>query len=170
MYVDTVINFAKYHIHILRTTYIHTTYYIQNEWSHSLFLNTVQARQKALVPRDGVPLLLLAPPRVRGCNFYFLPWCHNCHWKHCNKYTVLEQGPQIHHPLPYHAPLLMFKQQCLNYSWFFVYYNLQQSFVTMATTIDYWSWLMLIWTYTSSPPDTTMTSPLPSSSSMFKYN
>ena len=27
------------------TTYIHT-YYIQNEWSHSLFLNSVQARQK----------------------------------------------------------------------------------------------------------------------------
>ena len=39
MYVDTVINFAKYHIH----TY---TYYVQNEWSHSLLLNSVQARQK----------------------------------------------------------------------------------------------------------------------------
>ena len=38
MYADTVINFAKYHIH--------TTYCIQNEWSLSLFLNTVQARQK----------------------------------------------------------------------------------------------------------------------------
>ena len=38
MYVDTVINFAKYHIH----TY---TYYVQNEWSHSLLLNSVQARQ-----------------------------------------------------------------------------------------------------------------------------
>ena len=55
MYVDTVINFAKittyihthttYYIHILHT---HTTYYIQNQWSHSLFLNYVQARQKAL--------------------------------------------------------------------------------------------------------------------------
>ena len=47
MYVDTVINFAKYHIH----THTHTTYfihilYIQNEWSHSLLLNSVQARQK----------------------------------------------------------------------------------------------------------------------------
>ena len=32
------------HIH---TTYIHThTYYVQNEWSHSLLLNSVQARQK----------------------------------------------------------------------------------------------------------------------------
>ena len=31
--------------YILRTTYI--GYYIQNEWSHSLFLNTVQARQKS---------------------------------------------------------------------------------------------------------------------------
>ena len=55
MYVDTVINFAKYHIHthtthihILHTYtyYIHTTYYVQNEWSHSLLLNSVQARQK----------------------------------------------------------------------------------------------------------------------------
>ena len=27
-------------------TYIHTTYYVQNEWSHSLLLNSVQARQK----------------------------------------------------------------------------------------------------------------------------
>ena len=30
------------YIHILHT---HTTYYIQNQWSHSLFLNYVQARQ-----------------------------------------------------------------------------------------------------------------------------
>ena len=45
MYVDTVINFVKYHIHT-HTTYIHTTYYVQNEWSHSLLLNSVQARQK----------------------------------------------------------------------------------------------------------------------------
>ena len=41
MYVDTVINFANYHIHIHSTYYI--TYYIQNEWSHSLFLNSVQS-------------------------------------------------------------------------------------------------------------------------------
>ena len=57
MYVDTVINFANYHIHthttyihILRTTYrmsdhvvsywTHTTYYVQNEWSRSLLLNS----------------------------------------------------------------------------------------------------------------------------------
>ena len=40
-YVDTVINFAKYHI--LRIT-IHTTYRMND---HSLFLNTVQARKKA---------------------------------------------------------------------------------------------------------------------------
>ena len=51
MYVDTVINFANYHIHTytyyVHTTYIlHTTYYVQNEWSHSLLLNSVQARQK----------------------------------------------------------------------------------------------------------------------------
>ena len=36
--MDTVINFAKYHIHT-------HTYYVQNEWSHSLLLNSVQARQ-----------------------------------------------------------------------------------------------------------------------------
>ena len=49
MYVDTVINFAKYHIHTtyyVHTTYILRTYYVQNEWSHSLLLNSVQARQK----------------------------------------------------------------------------------------------------------------------------
>ena len=51
MYVDTVINFAKknttYYIHTTYYTYIHTyTSYVQNEWSHSLFLNSVQARQK----------------------------------------------------------------------------------------------------------------------------
>ena len=38
MYVDTVINFAKIttYTHILRTYYVHTTYYVQNQWSHSL--------------------------------------------------------------------------------------------------------------------------------------
>ena len=54
MYVDTVINFAKYHIHTtyihtyymyIHTTYILRTYYVQNERSHSLLLNSVQARQ-----------------------------------------------------------------------------------------------------------------------------
>ena len=35
------------YIHILHTYYIlHTTYYVQNEWSHSLLLHSVQARQK----------------------------------------------------------------------------------------------------------------------------
>ena len=45
--------FAKnYHIHT-HTYYIHThtyTYYVQNQWSHSLFLNYVQARQKVHNP------------------------------------------------------------------------------------------------------------------------
>ena len=59
MYVDTVINFAKYHIH---TTYIHIqTVYVQNEWSHSLLLNRVQARQKLL----GLPKF--------HCHFW-VPW------------------------------------------------------------------------------------------------
>ena len=39
------------YIYILHTYYVHTTYilrtyYVQNEWSHSLLLNSVQARQK----------------------------------------------------------------------------------------------------------------------------
>ena len=46
MYVDTVINFAKLPHTYLHTTYILHTYYVQNEWSHSLLLNSVQARQK----------------------------------------------------------------------------------------------------------------------------
>ena len=37
--------------YILHTTYILRTYYVQNEWSHSLLLNSVQARQKTL--RNG---------------------------------------------------------------------------------------------------------------------
>ena len=45
MYVDTVINFANYHIH---TIHILHTNYVQNEWSHSLLLNSVQARQKCV--------------------------------------------------------------------------------------------------------------------------
>ena len=45
MYVDTVINFANYHIHTLPHTY---TYYVQNEWSHSLLLKSVQVRQKTV--------------------------------------------------------------------------------------------------------------------------
>ena len=52
MYVDTVINSAKYHIHTIyyiHTTYILRTYYVQNEWSHSLLLNSVQTRQKQRV-------------------------------------------------------------------------------------------------------------------------
>ena len=45
MYMDTVINFANYHIHT-HTTYIHTTHYVQNEWSHSLLLNSVSGKTK----------------------------------------------------------------------------------------------------------------------------
>ena len=51
IYVDTVINFANYHIHTY-TYYVHTTYYVQNEWSHSLLLNSVQARQWTQFRRD----------------------------------------------------------------------------------------------------------------------
>ena len=42
MYVDTVINFAKYHIHAHTMYILHTTY----RMSDHLLLNSVQARQK----------------------------------------------------------------------------------------------------------------------------
>ena len=57
MYVDTSDQFCKlphthttYILYILHTyvTYILRTYYVQNEWSHSLLLNSVQARQKCI--------------------------------------------------------------------------------------------------------------------------
>ena len=38
MYVDTVINFAKYHIHnILRTYYVHTTYMLRTYYVHTTY-------------------------------------------------------------------------------------------------------------------------------------
>ena len=49
MYVDTVINFAKYHIHTTYILLLHTEWV--NTW-HSLLLNSVQARQK---PVQGTP-------------------------------------------------------------------------------------------------------------------
>ena len=62
MYVDTVINFAKYHIHTyIHTSYILHTYYVQNEWSHSLLLNSVQARQKAQPSASWIPQFPLPP-------------------------------------------------------------------------------------------------------------
>ena len=70
MYVDTVINFAKYHIH---TTYIlHTTYRMSD---HSLFLNTVQVRQKKELHQI---LDVKAWPMRKQCvkckNFYHRMW------------------------------------------------------------------------------------------------
>ena len=52
MYVDTVINYAKYHIHtytyyVHTTNILHTTYILRTEWVITYFLlNSVQARQK----------------------------------------------------------------------------------------------------------------------------
>ena len=67
MYVDTVINFAKYHIHTY-TYYVHTTYYVQNEWSHSLLLNSVQARQKAVTVHKNAYSF---PPIANAFNIFF---------------------------------------------------------------------------------------------------
>ena len=60
----------NYHIHtytyILRTYYVHTTYYVQNQWSHSLFLNYFQARQKNLNQRSLTPRWPLTPCLLRS--------------------------------------------------------------------------------------------------------
>ena len=42
-YIHTTYILHTYYVH---TTYILRTYYVQNEWSHRLLLNSVQARQK----------------------------------------------------------------------------------------------------------------------------
>ena len=55
MYVDTMINSANYHIHpytYIHTTYILRIYYVQNEWSHSLLLNSVQVRRKYFLTKN----------------------------------------------------------------------------------------------------------------------
>ena len=61
MYVDRYSDqFCKIpHTYILHTYYIHTTYklrtyYVQNEWSHSLLLNSVQARQKVKIKCQNI--------------------------------------------------------------------------------------------------------------------
>ena len=47
MWIQSSILQNTTYIHDTHTTYIlHCTYYVQNEWSHSLLLNSVQARQK----------------------------------------------------------------------------------------------------------------------------
>ena len=62
MYVDTVINFAKYTTYYILCTDLQNVY-VQNEWSHGLILNKVQARQqlKSLFPKPltSTPDLLL---------------------------------------------------------------------------------------------------------------
>ena len=46
-------------------TYIlHTTYYVQNQWSHSLFLNYIQARQK----------WMFSPGFSHSCNGTYMPF------------------------------------------------------------------------------------------------
>ena len=47
-YSDQFCKIPHTYIHT-HTTYILHTYYVQNEWSHSLLLNSVQARQKSPV-------------------------------------------------------------------------------------------------------------------------
>ena len=70
MYVDTVINLANYHIHTyyIHPYILHTTYCVQNEWSHSLLLNSVQARQKRSA---GPDVRFISIPQSK--NFTLLP-------------------------------------------------------------------------------------------------
>ena len=42
----SILQNTTYYRHTTNILHTHSTYYIQNEWSHSLFLNKVQARQK----------------------------------------------------------------------------------------------------------------------------
>ena len=70
-------------INLQITTYIHThttcigllrtTYYIQNEWSQSLFLNYVQARQKQTFHSQYSLYTLLV--RISNCYCYYLRTC-----------------------------------------------------------------------------------------------
>ena len=46
MWIQWLILQITTYIHTHTTYILHTTYYVQNEWSHSLLLNSVQARQK----------------------------------------------------------------------------------------------------------------------------
>ena len=63
MSVDTVNNFAKYHIRTYYRYYIHrdvhTMYYIQNEWSHSLFLNMFRWDKNEFYPSLSVCVFCL---------------------------------------------------------------------------------------------------------------
>ena len=43
----SILQITIYITYYIYTTYILRTYYVQNEWSHSLLLNSVQARQKS---------------------------------------------------------------------------------------------------------------------------
>ena len=60
MWIQWSILLVHYHIHTYITTYIHIlrTYYVQTEWSHSLLLNSVQARQKCNIVSEFQRFLL----------------------------------------------------------------------------------------------------------------
>ena len=59
------------HTYYIHTTYIHTTYYVQNEWSHSLLLNSVQARQKGIVSN------CICTKEIQRGNLLWRPSCHH---------------------------------------------------------------------------------------------
>ena len=76
--------------YILHTMYnvLHTTYYIQNEWSHSLFLNSVQARQKTNPVLRAQSTQIFRFGRFSNEFFknlvksdVFWPKCKNSRWK-----------------------------------------------------------------------------------------
>ena len=66
------------------TTYIHihTTYYVQNEWSHSLLLNSVQARQRKPISKISADSNFTFSSYAWLCVFHFshrlLCWIKSC--------------------------------------------------------------------------------------------
>ena len=77
------------------TTYIHTTYYVQNEWSHSLLLNSVQVRQKGI---NDTCFLSVMPywHRQAACTYRFVLQLLNMFlvlkYKKCKRISNHNQG------------------------------------------------------------------------------
>ena len=89
-YSDQFCKISHTYTYILRTYYVHTTLYVQNEWSHSLLLNSVQARQKGESAADAILLSIMVESFCTfGCfvsevnkdcfTVYYLPDAKSCH-------------------------------------------------------------------------------------------
>ena len=76
------------------TYYIHTTYYVQNEWSHSLLLNSVSGETKR--KENGTQASRWKPDqtnrRVEGSSVLISPTC----LPPCDKVSTFRPFPPIH--------------------------------------------------------------------------